>query len=133
MKLNPDCVRDILLWTEEHQTMTSHSVSELEVDEYLVSDVSRTHDKDSIIYTLRQLSKNGMLDVAIHEYGDDADIVVKDITPTGHEFLANIHSDTVWSGVKETAAKVGSKSLSALTQIASSVVTTIIKAQFGLP
>jgi len=38
----------------------------------------------------------------------------------------------VWNGVKSVAGKVGATSLSALTQIATNVVTELIKAQFGL-
>ena len=58
--------------------------------------------------------------------------IIGDLSPAGHEFLANIRKDTVWNGVKSVAGKVGATSLSALTQIAANVVTELVKAQFGL-
>lgn len=57
---------------------------------------------------------------------------VADLTPKAHEFLADIRADTVWNDVKAVAAKVGSKSLSALSQIVAAVISEIIKAQLGL-
>ena len=58
---------------------------------------------------------------------------IADITPKAHEFLANIREDTIWNGVKSVAAKIGSKSMDAVVQIASNVVSELIRAQFGLP
>lgn len=58
---------------------------------------------------------------------------VFDLSPAGHEFLANIREDGIWTDVKAISAKVGSKSLSVLTEIASGVVTQIIKSRLGLP
>nr|WP_242851552.1 DUF2513 domain-containing protein [Clostridium sp. DMHC 10] len=53
--------------------------------------------------------------------------LIHDLSPYGHEFLANIRSDTNWSKTKEIASKVGSFSLDALSKIAVSVVTSLIK------
>lgn len=57
---------------------------------------------------------------------------VNDITYAGHQFLANIRDDKIWKGVKGIARKIGSTSLEAFTQIASNVITELIKAQFGI-
>lgn len=57
---------------------------------------------------------------------------VSDLSPHGHEFLANIREDTIWNDVKSISSKVGSKSLSAVSQIASLVIAEIIKSQLGL-
>lgn len=58
--------------------------------------------------------------------------MVQDLTPTGHKFIENIRQDTIWNNTKSIAAKVGSKSLDAIMQIASNVITELIKSQFGL-
>lgn len=42
--------------------------------------------------------------------------IIADITPKGHEFLDNIHSDTIWNATKKRAKVVGKVSLSALAQ-----------------
>ena len=57
---------------------------------------------------------------------------VYDLTFAGHQFLANVRSDNIWNGVKSVGLKIGSVSLEALTQIASNVITELVKAQFGL-
>mgnify|MGYP002958432843 FL=1 len=57
---------------------------------------------------------------------------IYDMTYAGHQFLANIRSDNIWKGTKAIASKIGSSSLDAITQIASNVITELIKAQFGL-
>ena len=59
-------------------------------------------------------------------------IMISDLTPAGHKFLANSRQDTIWNNTKEIATKVGSKSLDALIQISSSVITELIKAHFGI-
>ena len=69
--------------------------------------------------------------VSFYDCGSSADI--RDLTPKGHEFLANIREPKIWNGIKMVSAKIGSASLDALTQIASNVVTELIKTQFGIP
>lgn len=89
------------------------------------------YSHDEIIYHIKQCEQAGLIEGV--DYYDDGDyIVINDLTPSGHDFLANIRQDTVWNGIKNIAKKVGSTSLSALIQISSNVITEIIKAQFGL-
>lgn len=88
---------------------------------------------DEIRYHVRQCELSGLL-YRVHALsgGGELSYLIEDLTPKGHEFLANIRKDTVWNGVKDVAGKVGSTSLSALTQIASNVIAELIKSQFGL-
>lgn len=46
---------------------------------------------------------------AVIEYGK-----IEDITPSGHEFLDSVKSDSVWKHVKETSVKVGIGTLKTL-------------------
>lgn len=59
-------------------------------------------------------------------------IVIQDLTPKGHEFLENIRDNKIWSGVKDVAAKVGSKSLDSVSLIASNIITQLIRAYFHI-
>ena len=123
MKLNPDCIRDILLFCEERCTAVSEA--EFSGDSALETG-GRSYQSDELFYHLNQCRLNGYFTKA------GADIVgnytVQDLTPKAHEFLANIRSDSVWNDVKGIAVKTGSKSLAALTQIATAVVSEIIRA-----
>ena len=127
MKLNPDCVRDVLLTLESCEFQESISI------ETLCSRISN-RNPDDVHYTCIKLSEAGFISVqsAKYLYGGVRVSIIEDITYAGHEFLANIRKDTVWNGVKSVAGKVGATSLFALTQIATKVVTELIKAQFGL-
>lgn len=58
--------------------------------------------------------------------------MIPDLTPEGHKFLADVQSDNVWNDVKEVSKKVGSNSLNTLSQIATSIISTIVKSQLGL-
>ena len=128
MKLNPDCIRDILLTVEDNSAFDHQT----EYRRGLTNFPSLTpYIHEEIAYHIRQCELAGLIyEVHYYDGGDAIDIL--DLTPSGHEFLANVHSDTIWNNVKEVSTKVGSKSLNALTQIATGVITQLIKSQLGL-
>ncbi len=127
MKLNPDCIRDILLIIESlpdlkhYYCFDSKSVSELFPD----------YSFDEIMYHLRQCELNGFLFNPSHTLNYES-YTVSDLTPKGHQFLANIRENKIWTGVKVIAGKIGSNSLDSIVQIASGVINELIRAQFGL-
>lgn len=86
---------------------------------------------DEIIYHIRQCEQSGLVtNVRYYEGGDY--IEIEDLSPGGHQFLANVRQDNIWNSTKEIASKVGSKSLDTLIQISSSVITELVRAQLGL-
>ena len=127
MKLNPDCIRDILLTIEEvtdylnEWTFDSKSMNAPLLSKY---------SYDEIVYHISQCDKAGLIDGSKIYFGACAG-VVSDLSPYGHQFLADIRSDNVWHNVKEVSKKVGSNSLQAIMQIATGVITEIIKNQLG--
>lgn len=56
---------------------------------------------------------------------------VYDLSPRGHEFLADIRSDNVWNKTKSAAKEIGVSSLRGLSSIAAQVVTAIINKYIG--
>jgi hypothetical protein len=127
LRLNPDCVRDILLSVEE--ICDYHNVFDYYENNTEFNLANYSHEE--IIYHIKQCELSGLI-MNVRYYDGATHISIGDLTPSGHQFLANIRKDTVWNGVKSVAEKVGSTSLSVLTQIAANVVTELIKAQFGL-
>lgn len=129
MKLNPDCIRDILLTVENETNFNNYL--EYEKSTYSKFKLLAKYNHDEIIYHISQCDKSHLIDdVEYYEVGDF--IIIKDLSPEGHKFLADIRSDTVWKHVKNISKDIGVSSLSALTQIATGVVTTIIKSHLGL-
>ncbi len=131
MKLNPECIRAIMLYLEENLTMNS----DLEINEISVFDLPGkiNFSIEEIANTLLVLDDAGFI-VCYRNDGDDA-IVALDvyrITYTGYQFLESVRSDTVWKKVKKISGNVGSFSLNVISQIAASVLTQMINGQLNL-
>lgn len=123
MQLNPDCIRDILL--EIESVVTFDDFFTYETSTHPSSGLLSRYSPDEILYHIRQCNFHGFL------YSVDwvvcGDVTVQDLTPEGHQFLANIRSNTIWNKTKSIAGKIGSYSVDVLSQIAVNVVSEIIK------
>lgn len=126
MKLNPDCIRDILFVVEENTSFNQM----LRLTDDNMFGLESKYQHDEILYHVRQCQWLNLLDVEM--WTMTGDCLIKDLTPLGHEFIANVRKNEVWTNVKNIAGQIGSASLSALVQIASNVVTNLIKSQFSI-
>lgn len=127
MKFEPDCVRLILL---ELETLSLDEITDIDS----LSSVINDFNSDKITYNCLKLAEAGYITIDSHKnvLCETEINSIDDITYAGHQFLANIREEKVWTGVKSVASKIGATSLSAFTQIASNVITELIKAQFGI-
>ena len=124
MRLNPDCIRDILLFIESTTNSKIRSVGFVSILENLSQ-----YDEDTIHYHLYQI-KNSELILNLHVSGSKP-FLIGDLSPKGHEFLENIRSDSNWNKTKEIAGNIGSFSINNLSQIAIGVVTQLITQNFS--
>ena len=123
MKLNPDCVRDVLMALEGiTDGRTSYTFGSFEAFKENFSLAAYTADE--VEYHLRQCDMNGFLSGA--KFSTSGGFTVVDISPRAHEFLANIRSDTVYKATKERLGKIGVCSLKALVDVAKSVAAEVI-------
>ena len=126
MKLNPDCMRDILLVMEDIPYDESLSFSKL-------SNELTSYNEDDLRDSCLKLYEAGFIEVLKRETNHGTLILkIRDITYTGHQFLADIRSDNVWSKTKGVLSKVGSNSVSTISQVASGILTLIIKSELGI-
>lgn len=125
LRLNPDCIRDILLSVEEK----CDTENDLTLP-YEKNDVLNEYSNNELMYHVKQCDLSGFFYGASEDLSGD--YCITDLSPIGHEFLSNIRKDTVWNDVKGVANKVGSSSLKALMQISTSVMTELIKSQLGI-
>lgn len=125
MRLNPDCVRDILIAIEE----TANFQEAINNKQLEKSAILQPYSSSEILYHLRQLSWAELIQ-EFDFYGDTGYSIL-DLSPKGHEFLNNIRSNDNWDKVKGLSKKVGSHSLSALQQIATGVITASINHYLG--
>ena len=98
MKLNPDCVRDILMTFEELCTDVDKTYIFSSFDEIPMKlPKLNKYPAEVLAYHIRQLDLSGMLfDAKFNRDG----FSFADITPRAHEFLANIRENKIWNGVK---------------------------------
>lgn len=110
MRLNPDCIRDILMAVETHSDFCTQA--EYKVEDPFPEFSCYTHEE--ILYHIRQCEESGLI-TEVHYYDGGKHTDISDLTPTGHEFLANIRNDSIW---KKVISKGSGASLSILMELA---------------
>lgn len=126
MKLNYDCVRDIMLAIEEIPT----TADRLNFSEYKSNKYLNEYSEDTLKYHIKLLKDENFIKAYVI-IADDSYYVdtLNDLTFKGHEMLNNIRDKNVFNTTKEKISKtVGSASLSIFVQVAGQ----FIKAQLGL-
>lgn len=125
MKLNPDILRDILLKMEDAGYLEELSPASLYS--------SLNYSEEDINYSILKLSEAGFIKAVITNYGNTPQIsALCDITYQGHQFLTDIRSDNVWGKTKQVLSKIGTTSVSSISQVASGILGIIIKQELGL-
>lgn len=118
MKLNPDCVRDVLLLTENETGYRKY----LMVSRQNCLQLMPGYTEDEILYHITQCQNFNFIKVS----DSLGAVTIMDLTPKGHVFLENIRDNDNWSATKKTASKVGSFSLDVLSNIAASIAAALI-------
>lgn len=120
MKLNPDCIRDILLVIEEKSTF-SNTITDPDLLED--SRIKNIYSPQEVIYHVRQADLSDLLyGFQLYKIG----FSIQDLSPAGHKFINDIRVDTNWNKTKSIAKKVGSYSLDTLKSVSTGVVTNLI-------
>lgn len=128
MKLNLDCIRDILLTVEKCRYGETLYVSKLEK---LLTD----YYNEDIRYNCLKLYEAGYINaVCVHVDNSALPYIheIIDISYPGHEFLANIRKEENWTKTKEIGAKIGSFGLHMAGAIAEGVATAYFKRELGI-
>lgn len=126
MKLDPDCVRDVLLTVESHSTYHKG----VDPQAFHEDGLDVKYGTEKLLYHIREVSDAGLV-IGFKAFIGGG-FLIKDLSPEGHDFLADIRSETNWKKTKEVASKVGSTSMKALITIASSVISSVINKSLGL-
>lgn len=124
MRLNNECVRDLLLTIEENLGINDKvSIDDFELPNY---------SDDELIYTALKLIEAGFINGESSRMIDGSIFVyVSSLTWDGHKFLDNIRDNEVWSKTKSIVSKFSSVSLGIISNVAAQVITVLIKQQLG--
>lgn len=123
MKLNPDCIRDILLFVEENVNNDILYISEENYKDF--GHISK-YTYEEIEYHTQQVAMYGFLSKFKNDLSEG--FIFHMLSPTGHEFLENIRNEENWKQTKGVAKHAGSFSLNVLSNIASEVVSSAVTA-----
>lgn len=118
MKLNIDCIRDVLIQLEN--APLGHKVTIQELESKLPQ-----YQKHDIVYSCLKLEEESFIKLNKKTYFHDPIPVIhkiEDITMKGHGFLDTIREKTIWDKVKSSSKKVGIFSLNTLYELAIEVI-----------
>ena len=133
MKLNPDCVRDVLLSVEKlHQVVRDEDGTVKEAPTNLASVCSDLpkYDKEDVYYTLKILSNGGLIEMDAKKAsaGNVYFCRINGLTFRGHEFIQQIRDDNCWAKVKKGLDAVRNYSLDAMSAVAKGITSASIEA-----
>lgn len=140
MKLNPECIRDIMLFCEKNTYIKTCETGNLLSASYHVLYASEmrkipplnSYDAGELIYHIIQLAESGHLasDFSFDplnnfKHGDTPKIYY--VTPKGHEFIASIEGKQSWARTRKILDTIGSVSLTVIETISKGVTTAVIE------
>ena len=138
MRLNPDCIRAVLLCVESSANPDGSFLFRFSdptgfMDGPTISDPSisinsrdelKGFTEDEVKYHIKQCSDARLITLRNAHITDIC--VVEDLTPDGHKFLAEIRDDTNWNKIKEKASQIGCLSLNVLSSVASTYISSML-------
>src|SRR5699024_169236 len=138
MRLNIECIRDVLLTSEEETNLNNEvlNIDELvtmqRIKKYDEDDIiykikknkrknkiinknklvtiqkQKKYDEDDIIYTIKKLKEANYIEADVLIHSEGSMAMIRHLTYEGHLFLANIRDDGIWKKTKKEASKISS-------------------------
>lgn len=129
MKLDHNCIRAILLYSEEHIGLDENlGWQPLNLEDYC--DALPKYSRQEIAYTLCLLDEAGYVDTHIIDAdGGICDINVYRLTYSGHEFIDTIRSNKIWNRIASAISTIGSASLPIIQELGSHYAIELLKQQ----
>lgn len=131
MKLNPKCVRDVLLSLEQMSGLNDNFLPKsFNIYDFFTDDLTSKYSKEEIVYTLRKLTEADYI-IASFKYASNSlySSDIKELTYKGHEFLDTISNSQIFDSVIEKLDELGS---GVSFEILKALATKLLKEKFGL-
>ena len=138
MHLNYDCVRDVLMKLEDLLTCEYKNdcfyFNQVNIHQLYESLSDKGYSIEDVLYAVQNLEQSGLIKANL-TYASNKLVfcLISAVTAQGNEFISKIQSDDVWSRIKSSIAKVGSFSLPIISNVATSLITSLAKSYLGLP
>lgn len=124
MKLNPDCVRHVLLVVEELSNFDNFFCFPKDWPK----DSFDVYSAQEIRYHIEQCFASGLLLEAKGARDLSMNIFIQDLSPAGHKLLADIRPENNWTKIKKILSKAGTVTLKLIESVASGVATGVATA-----
>lgn len=125
MKLNIDCVRDVLLEIESlplSEPINSHDLA-IRLKDY---------NYDDVIYSIKKLNDEKFIEALNTSTLTDCSFIIKELSWDGHQLLDTIRPQKVWDSTKEKIKSLGSTSLKVMLDVATKAAIDHVKKTMGL-
>lgn len=131
MKLNPDCIRDVLLYLEENLSYNHETEGSIEHNTITIHKISKDlheekgYEIDDINYSVEKLLEIRYIISATELRGSNNSILycpISDISYNGHMFLGTIRPKSIWEATKNKAKQIGGMSVHSLSIISSAIM-----------
>ncbi len=129
MKLNYDCLRDVLITLETHLEIEENLRFHLmKLDQIIAFDELSGYSKQDIYYCVYNLIEIDYItgNIRFADGGVPHFCAVNNITYHGHEFLQSIKSDTVWNEIKAKIKPVATLSIPIISEVAKKLILSRI-------
>ena len=131
MKLNPNCVRDVLIYLEDNLfvDLSNKNFKPIELkDLRQCLELREKYTEEEIWYAVFNLKEIKYIEGNIADSGSKLMqfCEIKNITWEGHQFLNTVRPQNIWDATLQGASKLGIMSMSALSTIAMEVAKAVV-------
>ncbi|MGN0619033.1 MAG: DUF2513 domain-containing protein [Huintestinicola sp.] len=130
MKMNVDCIRSVLEYIIESQTVNDKlQVIPVKTKELYDSKDLEKFTKQDILYSLYLLNDGEYIKCLISNYDNETSFIeINQVTYKGHMFYETVREPTVWEKTKDIIKKAGNHTLEFVEQVAHDAAVESIKA-----
>ncbi len=138
MKLNPDCMRDLLLYLEDKLSVSESKLEPgvFSFDCLTLKQISQdlpSYSSSELVNTIITLNDGGFIITAVDKCGAGiCHLDVNQITYRGYQFIKKIRPETVWSKVKNACTHVGSFSIDLVSLTGTRILSSLATSYLGL-
>lgn len=140
MRLNKDCIRDLLLLIENKCVYYEHPkfgtlLYTMSFNQVCKFEEMSTYNEDDIRYTIAKMFEGHYIEGHIspaNSYLNFNTVNIEGLTLIGHDLLDNIRPETVWQETKSIMGKVGDFSLKIMSQVAGETMAAYTKSMMKL-
>ena len=127
MKLNPECIRDILLYLEDNLKIEDNSFDSISLDT-LQNNLTQ-YSKEDIFYSVYNLREIHYIEGTFLGADNYKMYVclIDNITYAGHQFLDSVRPETVWNQTKSIIKRMGIHTLEFIESVAHDIAVESAK------